>query len=352
MQIFEVFQNPNSQYSKVNQPSSVSYSGIAAPGVKQAPTTTATATTTAAAPTTVVDAGGTNLKKGFWSSLGDYAKRSARNYMSSKTGLPADVFKNEKERKEEEAEAERREIEAAIKSKLAAQRKKAATNAALGITSDPEPEDKSTTPEPKDKSTTPATKASVNYNIPAYMRKGIAAPTTTPKAPATKASVNYNIPAYMRKGIAAPTTTPKTTTTAAKPVATTNAIKTAPGQTIPTAPSAKPYQVPGALTSLSQTTAAKAAPTTSAGANAMSSTATQLTNRPTKSSTGGTVTKTPTGLVHTAKQPVLPPAAKPQYKGRQTKVSATPPSGAPTSAEYANLEKRLQQAMAAQGQTQ
>jgi hypothetical protein len=91
------------------------------------------------------------------------------------------------------------------------------------------------------------------------------------------------------------------------------------------------------------------APAPAPAANPMSSMVTQLTNKPVASSTGGKVTTTPTGLVHTAKvaQPTSAPA---QFKGRQPKVSATPPAGAPTSAEYANLEKRLQQAMAAQGQ--
>jgi hypothetical protein len=89
-----------------------------------------------------------------------------------------------------------------------------------------------------------------------------------------------------------------------------------------------------------------------APASAMSSMATQLTNKPVASSTGGKTTTTPTGLVHTGKAaaPAVPAAITPQWTGRKSKVSAPPPAGAPTSAEYANLEQRLQQAMAAQGQ--
>jgi hypothetical protein len=42
--------------------------------------------------------------------------------------------------------------------------------------------------------------------------------------------------------------------------------------------------------------------------------------------------------------------AKPTVvKARPTKVSAAPKPGAPTSTEYANLEKRLQQAMKTKG---
>jgi hypothetical protein len=81
--------------------------------------------------------------------------------------------------------------------------------------------------------------------------------------------------------------------------------------------------------------------------NAMSNMAGQLTTRPNVSSTGGTTVATPAGTIHRAKAPAIPAAPVPGARAtKSTKVSAPPPAGAPTSAEYANLEQRLQQAAA------
>ena len=337
MQIYEIAQNPNSQYLKVNQPSSINYSGLAAPGVKQA--TTPAATT----PTTAANASGVNLKKGFWSSLGDYAKRGARNYMSSKTGLPADVFKNKKEREEEEAEAERKEIEAKIKSKLADQRRKAAIDSTLGTTPESEPADDSKVA--ADNLTAPTTTPAASANP---------VPATTAPAPALTTPVNYNIPAYQRKGQTTPATTAPTPAVSANPAPTTTAPaepsvqKSAIGvkQINQLIPNIRTRDLDSIKKNIDAVLAKRQKP--AAPASSMSSMATQLTNKSTASSSGGKTTATPTGIVHTAK----PAAAPMQFKGRQAKVTAPPPAGAPTSAEYANLEQRLQQAMAAQAQGQ
>lgn len=143
-------------------------------------------------------------------------------------------------------------------------------------------------------------------------------PTVTP-GPVPGIPADVNVPAYKRKG---------------KQIAGINA---------PVAPPAAP-----------------AAP-----ADAMSNMAGQLTVKPTVSSTGGITTPTSTGLTHTAKPAAPAPVAKAPApvakktktvarpkavtKAKLTKVSAPPKPGAPTSAEYANLEKRLKQALAAKG---
>lgn len=89
-------------------------------------------------------------------------------------------------------------------------------------------------------------------------------------------------------------------------------------------------------------------PAATSTANPMSSMVTQLTNKPVVSSTGGTIKQTPAGLVHTAKPAATTtPAVK--SAPRTTAVKGDKP-GAPTPAEYAKLEKRIQQAKAAQGQ--
>lgn len=317
---------------------------------------------------------------GLGKSAYDFLKRQARNYMASKTRLPADVFKNQAERDEDEAEQERREAEAEARAKLKKMRKDAEQGAEQTKDAEDEQgaEKTAKTSNTANNSASPGTAAMgqmanqlagnkpntmanapvstrntakpgnpnlqaqpaapVNYNIPAYQRKGLAAPVTTP-AP-TKAPVNYNIPAYLRKGQAAPAATAP----AAVPQQPT--IKTASGQVVPTAPSMKPYQVPGAATSPAAAVTRTPAPAPSA----MAGMAKQLTAKPTQTKAGGTVTRTPTGVVHKAK-PVAPVATAKTYTGPKTKISAPPVAGAPTSAEYANLEKRLQQAMAAQGQT-
>lgn len=108
-------------------------------------------------------------------------------------------------------------------------------------------------------------------------------------------------------------------------------------------------------------------PAKTSTANPMSSMVTQLTNKPVASSTGGKITTTPTGLVHTAKPavttnpaaPADPVAAAANVMAKQkaaaksgmnlNTMKRTEP-GLPSSDEYAKLEKRIQQAKAAQGQ--
>jgi len=382
MQIYEVFQAPNSQYSKVNQPSSINYNGLTTPGATQAQTTTAT-------PPALANPGDINFKKGFWSSFGNYAKRRARNYMASKTGLPADVFKNEKERKEEEKQAELRNAlnKAAKATKGSAPAGQSTSNSASTGQSTANSAPADTTTSPSTANSAPAT-IPVNYNVPAYQRKGQVAPVTTP-APATPAPVNYNVPAYQRKGQIATTTVPsndllkKATASlqggpalsaqelkqvndyrvskGAKPIPT----PTAPASVEPSAqqsavgvtqinqiiPKIRTRDLNSIKKNIDAVLAKRQKPgVTAAPASATANMASQLANKPVASSTGGKIATTPTGLVHTAKQPAQPIAAKSQYKGGQPKVSATPPAGAPTSAEYANLDQRLQQALAAQGQ--
>ena len=204
-------------------------------------------------------------------------------------------------------------------------------------------------------------------------------PATQPEQEPEQAKVDYNVPAYIRKGIP----NPADAATAAPTAPTTAAANTAPAPVPPTkAPAAtEPSPAQSAvgvkqinqlipkirtrdLTSIKKNIDAVLTKRQSkvAAPSAMSSMASQLTSKPIKTSTGGSLQQTPTGSIHTAKPAaktaVAPakktvskktPAKKPTWTGRKQKVSTPPPSGAPTADEYANFEKKVQQALAAQG---
>ena len=90
------------------------------------------------------------------------------------------------------------------------------------------------------------------------------------------------------------------------------------------------------------------------GGSAFGQMAGQLAGSNKKSSTGGTITKTPTGKIHTAKPQQPPAQAKPEKdniismpKGKAGKVRASREGGV-TPEEQANFDRRVQQAMASQ----
>jgi hypothetical protein len=122
-------------------------------------------------------------------------------------------------------------------------------------------------------------------------------------------------------------------------------------------------QTPNAVRKRAARLANKTTPA-AAGANAFDQMTQQLTPQQKSSSTGGTIKQTPTGLVHTAKPaatttPAEPVAAAANVMAKQKAAAKSAPRttaikgdkpGAPTPAEYAKLDQRLKQAMAAQGQ--
>jgi len=95
-----------------------------------------------------------------------------------------------------------------------------------------------------------------------------------------------------------------------------------------------------------QARAAKAQPTTQPTAKTQQG-MTDLT-QPTPSSSGGTITPTATGYVHTA-NPNNPNLAKPQAEVPINKIKGSKGAGAPTPEEYAAFQKKLQAARQAQG---
>ena len=109
-------------------------------------------------------------------------------------------------------------------------------------------------------------------------------------------------------------------------------------------------QTPNAIRKRNSRAAAAAAP----GQNAFGQMSQTLSgaNKST-SSTGGTTTKTPTGLVHTAKSAAAAPAAatasktSPKWLTPATKISQAS-AGKPTADEYAKLQQRIAAADAAQ----
>lgn len=146
----------------------------------------------------------------------------------------------------------------------------------------------------------------VNYNIPAYQRRGLPAPVLTPVTPATPTPpVNYNIPAYLRRQPAAPAATAPavapTVPAAPAPVAT----KTRTGGRV----AGQLSQTPRAI-KRRQATAAKRAAATAPAVTAPAAGA------------GGKVG------TYTGRQPVGPVRA-----------------GAPTAAEQAKLQQRIQAAL-------
>ena len=108
-------------------------------------------------------------------------------------------------------------------------------------------------------------------------------------------------------------------------------------------------------TASAPTAAAPAAPAPAAGNSAFGQMAGQLSgSNKSKSSTGGTTTKTPTGLVHTAtkpnvpvQKPATPPATDNVVKMPKGKVRAAKEGGV-TPEEQAKFDQRVQQAMASQ----
>jgi hypothetical protein len=171
--------------------------------------------------------------------------------------------------------------------------------------------------------------------------------TTTPVTPSTP--VNYNIPAYQRK---ANTTTASaavqpaasipasTTVTQAKPKVTTKQIN----QALDSIRTRDLVSIKQNIDKL--LTSRQKKPVTTAGTNAMSAMAGQLAKPSATSSTGGTTTTTGTGLVH--KAAVSQPTTA---NVKRSKVSAAK-AGAPTDAERAAFEKKLQQAVSQQDAAQ
>lgn len=207
-----------------------------------------------------------------------------------------------------------------------------------------------------------AQSAPVNYNIPAYQRKGQAAPVTVPAPAAKSQPVNYNVPAYQRKAQA---------TSAAQPATATSTPSTAAAATSkPAAPKLTTGQINQALATIrtrdllsikktiDSTLAARQKTKASTATGAMSSMASQLAASPVASSTGGRTTSTATGLVHQAAptvattQPTATAAPKATVPAAKTSNVSATKAGAPTDAERAAFEKKLQQAMARQGTSQ
>lgn len=203
----------------------------------------------------------------------------------------------------------------------------------------------------------PATSAVLDSEAQKQARSRATATSTPAATPAVTATTTPTPAATTAAQSAPAATTTPTATPAAAPVP---VAKTRTGGRI----AGQLSQTPNAVRKRAARAAKKVAPAT-AGTNAFGQMAQQLTPTRTASSTGGTITQTPTGLMHRAKPtpavaaaaPVAkkktvakkkPAAAKPlKFTGRK-KIS--PATGAPTPDEYANLERRLQQALAAQGQ--
>lgn len=266
----------------------------------------------------------------------ELSKRQARNYMSKKTGLPAGMFRSKEE-------AEKEDLQAAIQAEIAKRARQA--NAKLRATQvqnalGANPFDDEQNNEPVAPASTTTTTAATDANkTPEQIR--------IEKQKAAAALAQQQMSGQTANAPPAATVPKLSTTQINQAIA---GIRTRDLQSIK-------KNIDTVLTNRQKTPAP--------GAGAMASMAGQLAAKPTATSTGGVARTTPTGVVHTAKPaaavaPAVRPAsdpvaaaanvmAKQKAKAKPTKVSAPPPSGAPTPAEYANLEKRLQQAMKAKG---